>query len=404
MMLWLLVSASPIDARELYVEPSSRLRAEFDDNIQLLTDNHSDAYGFIASMSANSGMRTGQFNIALKSGVDIYQYWGQKNLDRENFNIGLLTDYRFNEKNKFGFNLDYISDTSLTSELLTTGFLGGSTRQNAQIGRERINVAPSWSYFLSDLQILKAGYAHEEVTYEKSNNSFLNSYRTDSGELSYTHQWSPELQYFVSLGAMRYELQDFYTIIDNYSANLGFDYKYSETLSFNVMVGGRDTESEFGPTPGLTPQQQVLLNANQSGITSTSSLGSLFALGMKKQFEVDNLTLNYTRNTSPTAGGVLLQADSFNANLEHQFTEQLKLMLSGSANFNSSTSSANTSYNRDYYTVESRLGWMLAKQLNLVGGYRYRTQQYDTSSVSASSNTFFVYFDYQWDKIASNRF
>lgn len=398
LLILLCLGMNQVAASEWFVEPSASLRTEFDDNIRLLANNKTDAYGFIAGLTANSGLRSELYNIAVKTGVDIYEYWGQNNLDRQNFNFSLNSDYLWTEKNRLALNIDYVRDTSLTSELLTTGNLGVN-----QVGRQSFSIAPSWSYSLSDTQSIKAGYVHQDVSYEKNSVTSLTSYLIDSVDLTYSHQWNPAWQYFATLGAYRYDLVDAPTTIDNFSANVGADFKYSETLSFNFMLGARETESQFGAA--LTPQQQALYDYLKiPSATKSSSLGSLFSVGMKKQFEVASLNLIYSRNTSPTGGGVVLETDSFNGNYEHRLTEQFKAQLSTEISLNSSTTSATTTYNRDYYGVEPKLIWNVNRQTDMVLGYRYRTQNYTATNVSATGNTFFVYVNYAWDKFFGNHF
>ena len=397
LLLLLSLGINQVQASEWYVEPSANVRTEFDDNIRLLPNNTADAYGFIAGLTANSGIRSEVYNVGIKTGVDVYEYWGQSNLDRQNFNFGLNSEYLWTEKHRLGLEIDYVRDTSLTSELLTTGNLGN------QVGRQSLTVAPNWTYALSAAQSLKAGYSHQDVSYDKNSTNYLSSYLIDSVDLTYSHQWNPAWQYFATLGAYRYDLVDAPTTIDNFSANVGADYLYSETLSFNFMLGARETESQFGNA--ITPEQQALYNfLNIPSATKSSSLGSLFSVGMKKQFEVANLNLSYARNTSPTGGGVVLETDSFNGNYEHKLTEQLRAQLRTEISLNSSTSSATSTYNRDYYGVEPKLIWNFNRQADVVLGYRYRTQNYTATNVSASGNTFYLYVNYAWDKILGNPF
>lgn len=390
-----------VDAKEWFVQPTAKLHTEVDDNIQLVPTNATEAYGFVASMQTKGGVQNDKYSATLGGGVDVYQYWGQRGLDRNNFNLNLDTSYSVSEKHKVGLVAGYISDTSLTSEGASTGLFIGN------VGRESINVAPSWSYILSESQILKATYTHEDVSYAASKYNFLSSYQTDSGSLGYTLQWSPAWKYFASVGGMHYQLANYGTSIDNYNLNLGFDYKYSETLSFNFMVGGRYTQNQSqSQTLAFNPAATQASELFTPRITSLSSsaLGSLFSIGVEKNYEVGRVKFDYSRSANPTGVGVFIQSDNINANAEYKFTERFKVLLDSTLGFYGSTSSSNKSYNRDYYMVEPKLGWEFNRQTNIVGGYRYRSQEYTASNLSGESNSFFVYINYQWDKIASNAF
>lgn len=386
-ILWLLLFLPlTVQAREWYVQPNAKLQTEYDDNIRLSTIDAQAAYGFIASMQTVTGMRNEISETTLSGGVDVYQYWGQNNLDRENFNLGLDTRLDLSERQQVRLKTSFVSDTSLTSELLTTGFLTEATKQ---IGREQVRVTPTWRYLLTETQSLKLDYTHEDVSYDPNAN-FLYDYQTDSASLRYIEQWSAAIQYYASFTGMRYELPDIGIVIDNYSLNFGGSYQYSPTLSFNAMVGARFTDES-----GIF---------NQAGARdSSSSVGALYSVGMEQQFERGKFKFNYSRDTAPTGRGALLQIDSLNADAEYQLTEQFVVMLTGIANFNSATGPDN-SLNRDFYMLEPKLSWTASPQFSVVGGYRYRAQKFEQPEASANSNTVFLYLNYQWDKFASNAF
>lgn len=388
-ILLLLMSCVALEAlaREWYFQPQARVNMEFDTNPQLRSVNIQDAYGIINHLDANYGIRSDRYTIVSTSMLDLYNYWGSSelNLDRQNFYTDLNGNYQLTERSTLGLATVYRKDTSLTSELLNTGLV-----QN-QVPRQSIDVTPTWRYNLSESQMVKSNYSHESVTYDP-NNYGLRDYDTDSGSITYLDQWTPKLQYLIALSALHYsspgirQLNE--TTINNYSLNVGFEHRYSETLTFTGSVGARLTETVIKP------------------IAQATSLGWLFAVGMNKQFEVGNISINYNRSVSPTGIGLFLQSDSFDASAEYRFSERFKAVLSSSVIITSSTDSKNKEFDRTYYMIEPKLSWDLTRQATLVGGYRYRWQQYDQSNNAlgneALSNAVYVYINYQWDKFATN--
>ncbi|NOT84692.1 MAG: hypothetical protein HOP02_07945 [Methylococcaceae bacterium] len=409
LLLGLLLPAMAM-SREWYVRPSAILRGEYSDNLLLRAGKTPKVYGYQATFLGVGGMRSEVSNIALMAQADIYRYWGQEGLDRNNWNIGLNADYSLTERSKVGLDAGYISDTSLTSELLITGNLASLTGK--QFGRQSINVAPRWSYDLSETKVLSANYGHQEVTFDtaasdSSSAASFRSYNTDSVGLIYKEQWTAATNYNLAFNALHYVLTDIDT--KNYSLTFGLDHKYSDTLSFNFMAGVRRTD-----TDAMVPVRQLVQGPNglefitKQNSKSASGYGPLFGAGLIKQFDRGNVSLNYMRNTSPSGIGQLLVSDNINGNASYDLTEHLKVLFSAGAAFSTSASSQSTAsnFNRSYYSVGSTLSWMFNKQLSLNGGYLYQTQQYDyvASNTNASSNNIFVYFDYHLDELTTNRF
>jgi hypothetical protein len=387
----LLMPSSILMASEWYVQPTAKLNAVYDDNLMLRTGKNPDAYGYQATFLGQGGIRSALSNIALTAQTDIVQYWGEKNLDRNNWNVGISAEHNLTERDKVGLNAGYLSDTSLTSELLSTGFLTTAIG-NKQIDRKSFSVSPSWSHQLSETKRVKANYAHQEVTYDTppSNTigNSLSSYETDSASLVFSEQWSPLTSYNMAFSAMRYAITDFPSNTDNFSFTLGLDHQYSDTLSVSFMVGGRKTDTTYLKT-------------------TEESYGPLYSVGLAKQFELGNIGLNYSSSTSPSGIGLFLISDDVTVNTSYNVMEHLKLMVSGEALFTESSSNNAINFNRSYYTLETKLAWDFNKHLSLVGGYRYRTQQYNdtgNNSTDAASNSVFVYFEYHLDELTTNRF
>ncbi|MCF6205155.1 MAG: hypothetical protein L3J59_16070 [Methylococcaceae bacterium] len=388
--------SSSANAREWYIQPTVNLRAVADDNLRLRTRETEDVAGFRASFFAKYGTRTETSNIDLTTLLDVVRYWGQENLDREDLDLKVGSNFKITERNQVGLDALYVRDTSITSEQDLTGLT------QVQVDREKFNISPHWTYSLSEIQTIQTRYTHEEVTYEKSSASFLSSYKTDSINLNYIHQWQDDLQVFVSFTALQYSLTDLDIETDDYSINTGIDYNYSETLSFNAMVGTRYSVNRTGSRVIVSRIGNLLIPNTIPG-TENSSLGSLFSLGVKKQFESGRFDISYSRSVSPSGSGEFLQADRFKSSGSYSITEHLSFGISGVISRTTSTDNTRDT-GRTYFSVEPKLNWRLNRQTRLSGGYRYRMQEFDNRNENAVSNSIFMTIDFQWDKLSTNRF
>lgn len=372
--------SSSVSAREWYVQPDVTLRLEADDNLLLRVDDSDDVFGLRASFFADYGTRTEASEINFTTSVDVYQYWGQDNLDRVNVNWGEQSHFQITERSKIGLDAAYVRDNSITSELDVTGLT------QDPIPRDMFNLAPHWSYSLTELQFIETKYRHQEVTYDNTGvNTSLINYKTDSINFSYLYQWREDLQFFVAFGSLWYQVSNFDRDIQNYNVNAGLDYRYSETLNVNFMAGVRFSSSQ----------------SNFNGLQiEDSTIGSVFSLGLQKQFELGSLSMSYSRDISPSGAGELLQVDRFQVNSSYDLTAHLVVSLGAGVNITDS----DNDQGRTYYFVEPQLSWQFSRYMSMSGAYRFRMQEYDNRDGNAISNGVFMSLHYQWDQFSNNRF
>ncbi len=391
-------------AREWYFKPGANLRMEFDDNILLRRESIGDVFGFRGSLFADSGISTDRLNAGLTTKVNAYQYWGNESngLNRVDAFIYGHSSFHITERSSIGLNAAYEHNNAVTSELDTTGLT-----QNP-VPRQMFNAAPHWNYLLSERQSVRAGYTHEDVKYDNiDKNSLINrtsltSYKTDSLNVSYQHQWRENVLYYLSFSALWYQLTDVDRQTNNYNLSAGLDYNYSNTLKFNFMLGVRLTDS-ISPESVFRLEEGFVVQENMS--REDSSAGPLFGLGFNKQFEYGYLDFDYNRSIMPSSIGQLLQVDRINIKSLYRVTEYLNLKLLVVINkIDEGTSNNGSNNSRIYYSVEPQLIWKFNRQMSLSASYRFRTQKYDNinTDLTAVSNGFNLSINYHWDKWSAN--
>lgn len=377
--------SSTVNAREWYINPDVNLRLEYDDNILLRSENTSDIYGLRAAFNAEAGTRTETSDINLSSKVNVYQYWGAESnaLNRVDVFLYGRSNFMITERSSLGLDAAYIHDNSVTNELDTTGLT-----QNP-VPRQQFNIAPHWSYTLTERQFIQAGYTHEEVEYDNTTNTRFTSYKTDSINISYLYQWHENLEQFVSFSSLWYQLTDFNRETSNYNITSGLDYSYSKTLRINFMLGVRmtGTTTTFGDFK-----------------IEDSSVGPLFGFGFNKQFEYGSLNFDYNRSITPSSIGQLLQVDLINIGSFYSVTEHLGLMFSATISKTDESNNNIRNNNRIYYSVEPKIIWKFNRHTNLSCSYRFRMQDFDGSEGGAVSNAFYMTINYQWDQLSTNNF
>jgi len=408
----LLMALPPAQAREIYIQPSVNIRTIYDDNRRLVTSRNSggagkSAYGVISDALARIGVRSNQYDVALNSKFSLRRYDSDVNLDSENIYLDLTSNYNLSERTQFGLTGNYTRDTSLTSELLVTGLV-----KDNRI-RYKWSLGPQWSYLLTERQSLQASYTHQDVSYEKSaGRSSLVDYTTDTASLTYNMQWTALLRNYISLSWLSFQIPDINSQINNlvainssrdttqYSISIGADYQFLPTWNASFMVGERFSNTKSDSTTLLLGQPVPGTHSS----SSSSNQGLIFSFSVDKQFEVGNAGLSYSRSTSASGNGRLQVFERLQANFDHKITDHLKFALTGGINKTSNSNTRNSSSNRTYYHVTPTLSWIFNRQLNLSAGYRYRNQKYANNNEAAISNAVFLNFNYQWDKLKTQRY
>jgi len=402
-------------AREIYIQPSINIETKYDDNIRLISDKidgldgiDKPAYGVITRANAKIGVRSDRYDVALNNQVVINRYSSDFDLDSEDFFINFTSNFDATEKNRFSLIGDYKQDTTLTSELDGTGT--GRVFDNPI--REQWSVSPSWTYLLSDTQLLQANYRHSDISYEESGSSNFSDYTIDLFTLSYSQQWLPVLRNFFNVSVMYFDVPEIknnvildskIVILDSkretleYSIDAGVEYQISPTWFASLTAGGRFTNTDITTSANrAVPTEKVK--------TSDSTQGMIFSFSIDKQFETGHAEINYSRSTNPQGDGRLELLDRFGVNFNHRFSHNLRFSLMGDISVRSNSGSKDLDDDRTNYRVRPTISWLFNKNTRLTGGYQYRRQEFERNDSVAESNAFFLNFNYQWDKLATQRY
>lgn len=390
-------------AKEIYIQPSINITTKYDDNIKLRVDRFDavdkSAYGVITRANAKVGVRSNRYDIALDSQVVINRYSSDFDLDSEDFYVNFSSSFDATEKSRLSLSGNYKQVTTLTSELDENGTGTGLVEDNPI--REEWSVSPNWTYFLSNTQFLQANYSHTEISYEESEVSTFFDYSIDRLSLSYSKQWLPLLRNFFNVSAMYFEVPDIQRETTEYSIDTGVEYQISPTWFASLTVGGRFTNTD------ITFDQPAIVNGaftTEEVNLSDNVQGMIFSFNIDKQFEAGNAGVDYSRSTNAQGDGRLQLLDRFGARFNYRFTHKLRFSLTGSVSVASNAGTDEQGNDRTNYRISPTISWLFNRNTRLSGGYQYRRQEYERNDDLAESNSFFLTFNYQWDKLATRRY
>ncbi|WP_323696809.1 hypothetical protein [Thiorhodovibrio litoralis] len=374
---WLLALATLLplsaSAQDWYLQPKASLDTFYDDNVRLTTVDAQSSAGAIASAEAEFGRRTEVSEVAIRSEVSNRTYDAVSELNRTDGLLELNSAYQL-ERNGFGLDalIDY--DSTLTSEVATSGFVQVNKR------RTSLFAAPSWTYSLTDRASLEFGANYTDVTYEDVGEIPLYNYRMSGGSIGGTYLWSERTQLFSQLTFDRYEADQVGTSSDTIGLLVGGAYAISERLSLTALVGPRLATSET-PSP-------------LGGTETQDSTGVLVDLSVEKRFNVGKLELSGSQALLPSSNGDLASTTSAGLDLDYPIGARWSLLVGADAYRNRNPDGEESINDRDYVSLEPRLRHQLGDWWQLDLGYRVRYQKYTEQQESAFSNAVFLNLGY----------
>ena len=235
----MLVIPGVVSAAQWYSESSARIRGVYDDNIRLSRLDHDDTTGTILTGEIKGGRRTEVTDIKLKGKVDIKNYPGDSDLDTNNTDLGLDATHR-TERDQFNLNIGLVLDSTLTSEIETSGLTQRQKRRVRKI------FASSWTRSLTERTALKLGLSHTDTKYKDIEFSGLSDYKYLVIETTLSHALDQKTQVAASFTSSRYKSSNASdTRIRDYGFTLGVNRNFTETFSAGAAVGLRYAKTKY---------------------------------------------------------------------------------------------------------------------------------------------------------------
>ena len=388
-------------AAEWSVEPSVGLRTEYNDNINLSPAPHPSVWGIILSPDVKFSGETEALKVTGGLNVRVNRYFGEDGLDGVDHTLSVRSDYKA-ERDLLGLNIESISDSTLLSELATTGAV------LARSQRHLLTANPSWTRALTEATSFKASYSYTSVRYDDTAGTGLIDYGDQLASIAMQSRLDERTVVSVAAYYDRYETKPPDFRATTYGVQGGYDYDFSETLRGSLNVGLRKTQSIIGSQALVCdgPIIQGLCFGTVTEVTSvqkeTSTGYTLNAL-LTKRWRTDTVSGQLSREINPSGAGSLIQTDRVQVIWTKELSPTLSANVAAAAYQSRYIGGIVIDSNSRYYRVEPRLIWRLAEGWVLDAGYSYARQKYDTAPVGANANVIYVNLSYAWPKISVSR-
>lgn len=351
---------------------NASIATEFNSNKFLSRGEGTEVSGLIADVSAQLSRTTPTSTFSVGPTLRLTQYPGQENLDSKRGSIATSLSYP-RERSTFQIGANVARDSTVTSELNTTGFVATDKQRNTT------TFESAYSYEVNPVGVVEISGAFTKVAYIDAAFTGLYGYDYNALNMSYRHALAKDSQWNTALGVSDFQATDFGSSTRNYSLNIGYSTRLLPTFSAFINVGERFTQSE----------QSI----GQSG-SDTTEAGWLINTGITQEQYRSQRKLMVSRNVEPSGSGALNDKTALSATFSREFSLDLTGVMDLSASHFRSISPG---------TLETtwkirRGGLSLSKQVgrnwSLGAQYQRHWQHYDATGNNASSHQVFLSISY----------
>ncbi len=386
-------------AAEWAIEPAIEARATSTDNIDLTPNVHENVLGLSASPRVTFARRTEATEMKGTASLGINRYPGNPELDADGVNLSLESLLR-GERSSYGLTTAFVRDSTLESELETTGIVQERRQRNL------VTVSPTWSHFLTPRSSVFAQYQYDQSRYESGSN--LTNYTNQQASGGYQYLISERTSGSLSGSFSHYETDTGSVLTDSYSLNAGLSHSTTERLTFGLGIGARRSDTmitstalfcEFGAVAICDFFGIPLQSATASSKISDSGIS--FNASADYGWERAHASVVISRDLNPTGSGLLVQTDRLAVEIGHEVSERLSANVKGA--YLLSRYIGGVGSDTDYYRVESGLRWQIDEWWSAGAGYSFAHQEGKGAPDSASANTVFLSLSYNWPRISMSR-
>ena len=255
--------------------------------------------GMGAVLGVGVQRRTERSTFVLQPSVHAFRYADNNNLDRDEEYLGFAYDW-LGEKVSWHGGGTASRDTTLTSELGTTGLTQGNLRHESY----DVSVGPTWA--LSERWQMRSTLEVQDSRYPDQRSSLENN-RYGTALLSTTYAVNEKLALSVYGTTAKLDSEGQGEDTRSQSANVQVQYAWSQLSSIGASIGQSWTRAG-----------------------AVSNRGLLYSLNASHAFEKSTLGLSVSRRQSPSGRALLTEADEVRLDGGTQITERMTATASAS--------------------------------------------------------------------------
>ena len=378
-VVWRFILMLPVTAwgANWSLDSATSLAEEYNDNPRLSLDPDKSVWGQRLNIDMSIAADTPLSGVSLQPQLVISRYPDAQDLDND---VKKMTfgAHQQRERTASAISIDWLRDTTLTSELEDTGFI--QTTKNRTVR----GVHPSFGYSWTERLDTNFNWDYTNVTYQDALMTGLTDYTHQSLGSTVVYNWNStdKLQaqlYGSYLNAPRVKNQ-----ITDLGVRATYKHALYEHLQASFTLGVHRVKSELGLT-GI-------------GYESVKN-GFLGDMSLSQQREKSSWNISLQQTIDPSGAGLLVQNDRFSMEASRHFSGYWYGTLSSLYMQNHDLQSQSGFNSRRFGRLSAGTAWQPHPNWKLSMRYGYYWQKYESSSSAAVSHQVFINVDYDMDKM-----
>lgn len=360
---------------EWTVDPSVSASLEVNDNIALAPTNPESVDSVLTSGSVVMAVENDTGRLGVSPGFRDRQSRRSNDLDRASQYVNFDASQLF-QWGGVGLDGGFRAESTLTSELESTGFVEADKRRNS------LSVQPNVSYDLSEKRQLWARASYSSTDYQGEELTGLYDFDFRTVATGVSQDLADDRQVGMSLSWSRERAPTQGTETDNIALNAQYRSALSDRTTYSASLGARYTVQKLSVAGGDFDEDDA---------------GGVYELSVRSLVtNRSSVTLAVSQSLVPSGAGVLLEQYSGTLSYGHEFEERLR--CSASLGLLDTKSLGATRSPVDYALARATVGadWLLAEDWRLQGSYIYSRRDDAVADTLAFSNAVIVTVSYEW--------
>jgi hypothetical protein len=355
--------------------PGLRIAAEYDDNIDF-TRNSSDAdddFAGRAAPNARLKYNTERLDLDSRAEIEFKKYLNQTEYDRTNQFYQMLAQYQAHRRWTFSGNYSFRRDETVDSQFEETGRAfkrKRSLRHDATAGVQ---------FALTELSDIGSFVSYRRNDFSGSDNTDYDYYTV---ELPYTKRFQNQTDTLRLTPAYTRYNSDGNEDGEGYRLTLFWQHLLSETLTFDMTLGGRYTEVE-----------------EQSG-DSNSNFGFVGNIGLAKEGETSSGSIRYSRDLRSTSEGEIINVDRLELIADKLLSERFGIRFRGNGYYSDRENDNRPDDKTVSFDVNPAFYYRLTENhfVELLYSYRYQRELDEPGDPSRQRNIVAISFNFLFPK------
>lgn len=306
------------------------------------------------------------FDLRLAPQFHFIRTRNMSDLDRNEYSVGAGASRRMSLGDA-GFNGNYISDTTLTSAFLDTGYTGVNKQRTLQ------SLEPYLNWQWAPRSTLMTRLKYQKQDYDDAALTPLTGYKYAQANVTLSHEMDD--QDVLSCGIDHSKMRSPRGASDKTGVQCALVRELAEPLRGSLTVGGYQLGSA-------------------GDFATRTRQGALAALDLTYQTTNLRYGLRGNRSVEPGGYGLLVRTDQLEVNAAYSINDAVWTRASVTANRYEMTRSADALPDREYVLAQWNVAWQYLPEWVFEIGINNAQQRYDYETSFARSTTLLVQIAY----------